>query len=93
MGSGLRSTPASLVKQGPESKQEDAVKVGIGTALGSIIGATAGDGKGAAIGAAVGGATGGGAVAAKRGRPAVLPVESVVSFRTAEPITLTERLN
>jgi hypothetical protein len=84
---------ASFVKQGPESKQEDVAKVGIGAAVGAIIGAAAGGGKGAAIGAATGGAVGGGVVAATRGKPAVLPVETVVSFRTAEPITLTERLN
>jgi hypothetical protein len=84
---------AAFVKEGQESKKEDAAKVGIGAALGAIIGAAAGGGKGAAIGAAAGGAAGGGAVAATRGKPAVLPVETVVNFRTAEPVTITERLN
>jgi hypothetical protein len=80
-------------KQGPESKWDDAAKVGVGAALGAIIGAAAGGGKGAAIGAAAGGAAGGGAVAATRGKPAVLPVETVVTFRIEEPVTLTERLH
>src|SRR5262249_37549514 len=81
------------VKQGPESKKEDTAKVGVGAALGAIIGAAAGGGKGAAIGAATGGAAGGGVVVATRGKPAVIPVETVVSFRVQESVTLTERLD
>ena len=39
------------------------------------------------------GSESGGAVTVARDRPAILPVESVVKFRMAEPIILTERLN
>ncbi len=84
---------SAYVKQGPESKSEDAAKVGIGAALGAIIGAAAGGGKGAAIGAATGGAAGGGVVMATRGKPAALPVETVINFRIDQPVTITERLN
>ena len=78
-------------KEGPSSKTEDAGKVGIGAAIGAAIGAIAGGGKGAAIGAAGGGAAGGGVVAATRGKPAVLPSETKISFRVDQPVTLTER--
>jgi hypothetical protein len=79
-------------KTGPESKRQDAEKIGIGAALGSIIGAVAGGGKGAAIGAAAGGAAGTGTVVATRGKPAELPVETRISFRLEDPVTVTERL-
>jgi hypothetical protein len=85
----IRTAP--LMKEGPESKKDDAVKVGIGAALGAAIGAMAGGGKGAAIGAAAGGAAGGGTVAATRGKPVVLPAETRLEFHVSEPVTLTER--
>jgi hypothetical protein len=91
-GQNVAIRTSTFTKQGPESKREDAAKVGIGAALGAIIGAAAGGGKGAAIGAAAGGAAGGGAVAATRGKPAVIPVETVLQFRTVDPVTLTEQL-
>jgi hypothetical protein len=82
---------ASFEKQGPTSKAEDTQKVGIGAAIGAAIGAIAGGGTGAAIGAATGGAAGGGAVAATRGKPAVLAAETKISFRVEQPVTITER--
>jgi hypothetical protein len=39
------------------------------------------------------GSESGGAMIVARDRPAILPVESVVKFRIAEPIILTEHLN
>jgi len=81
----------SFTKMGPESKGSDAAKVGGGAALGAIIGAIAGGGKGAAIGAGVGGAAGTGAVVATRGKPAILPSETKISFRVNHSVTLTER--
>ncbi len=77
-------------KEGEETRRQDAAKVGGGAGLGAIIGAIAGGGKGAAIGAAVGGAAGAGTVAATRGKPAVLPVETRIDFRLSQPVTLTE---
>jgi uncharacterized protein YcfJ len=82
---------ARFEKDGPSSKTEDAQKVGIGAVIGATIGAIAGGGKGAAIGAAGGGAAGGGVVAATRGKPAVLPAETKISFRVEQPVTITEK--
>ncbi len=80
-------------KEGETSKGEDAAKVGAGAGLGAVIGAIAGGGKGAAIGAAVGGAAGAGTVAATRGKPTVLPVETRIDFRLSNSVTLTEQKN
>lgn len=82
---------ARFEKEGPSSKTEDTQKVGIGAVIGAAIGAIAGGGKGAAIGAAGGGAAGGGVVAATRGKPAVLPAETKISFRVEQPVTITEK--
>ncbi len=55
------------------------------SALGAIIGAVAGGGQGAAIGAGVGGAAGlAGSAASPRGQ-IIIPPESVLTFRTAQP--------
>jgi len=83
---------AGFERQGPESKAEDATKVGVGAVIGAAIGAIAGGGKGAAIGAAAGGAAGGGAVAATRGKPAVLASETLLTFRIDQAVTITERI-
>src|SRR5205807_6835883 len=83
---------ASFDKEAQASRREDAAKVGGGAALGAIIGAIAGGGKGAGIGAAAGGAAGAGDVMLTRGKPAEIPVETRVSFRVQEPVTITERL-
>lgn len=81
-----------FVKEGETTRREDATKVGAGAAIGAAIGAIAGGGKGAAVGAAVGGAAGAGTVAATRGKAAVLPSETRISFRLQEPVTLTEKI-
>ena len=61
--------------------------VGMG-ALGAIIGAVAGGGEGAAIGAGVGGAAGlAGSAVTPRGQ-IIIPPESVLTFRTAQPETV-----
>jgi hypothetical protein len=61
--------------------------VGMG-ALGAIIGAVAGGGEGAAIGAGVGGAAGlAGSAGSPRGQ-IIIPPESVLTFRTAQPATV-----
>jgi hypothetical protein len=67
--------------------------VGAGTVLGAAIGAAAGGGKGAAIGAGAGAAAGAAGVMLTRGKAAEIPVETRLSFRIANPITITERLN
>ena len=90
-GQRIEFRTARFEKEGPSSKTEDTQKIGIGAAIGAAIGAIAGGGKGAAIGAASGGAAGGGVVAATRGKPAVLPAETRISFRVEQPVTITER--
>jgi len=90
-GQHVEITTDSFTKMGPQSRTEDAEKIGGGAALGAIIGAIAGGGKGAAIGAGVGGAAGTGTVAATRGKPAVLPSETKISFRINNSVTVTER--
>ncbi|HLK18311.1 MAG TPA: hypothetical protein VKT81_05110 [Bryobacteraceae bacterium] len=80
-------------KDAASSAGGDAAKVGAGAALGAVIGAAAGGGRGAAIGAGAGAAAGGIGAAATRGKTAEIPVETRVSFRIENPVTLTERLN
>jgi hypothetical protein len=75
------------------SAGSDAVKVGAGAALGAVIGAAAGGGKGAAIGGGAGAAAGVAGVMLTRGKPAEIPVESRISFRMANQVIITERLN
>ncbi len=79
------------VKAAPATKKKDAVKVGIGAGIGAAIGAIAGGGKGAAIGAASGAGAGTGVVLATHGDPAVVPAESLISFRLAAPLDVTVR--
>jgi hypothetical protein len=80
-------------KDAASSTGSDAVKVGAGAALGAVIGAAAGGGKGAAIGGGAGAAAGVAGVMLTRGKTAEIPVESRISFRMANQVTITERLN
>ena len=81
-----------FVKSGPESKVEDGAKVALGAGLGAAIGAASARWKGAAIGAAAGAAAGAASVAMTRGKPAELPVESRLTFKLQDPVTITEKL-
>ncbi|MGA8026406.1 MAG: hypothetical protein WB992_04620 [Bryobacteraceae bacterium] len=92
-GQRVRIDTSSYDKRGPVSTGEDAAKIAGGAALGAIIGGIAGGGKGAAIGAGVGGGAGTGTVLATRGKSAVLPAETRLTFRLAAPVTITERLS
>jgi hypothetical protein len=78
-----------LGREAKNTQKDDALKIGIGSAAGAAIGAIAGGGKGAAIGAASGAGAGTGLVLATRGAAAVLPVESVLSFRLRAPVTIS----
>lgn len=80
-------------KKGSKSTGEDGAKIAGGAALGAIIGAIAGGGKGAAIGAGAGGAAGTGTVLATRGKTLTLPIETRLTFRLTNPVTITEQLN
>ena len=92
-GQRVRVHTTGFGKDADTSHKSDAAKVGGGAALGAIIGAIAGGGRGAAIGAGAGGAAGAGDVAMTRGKPAELRVESEVSFRVQDPVTITEKLD
>jgi hypothetical protein len=77
----------ALYRQARATKAKDATKIGIGSGIGAAIGAIAGGGKGAAIGAGAGAGAGTGVVLATRGDAAVIPSESVLTFRLREPVT------
>jgi hypothetical protein len=87
----IRTEPYS--KDGSSQAATDAAKVGGGAAIGAVIGAIAGGGKGAGIGAGAGGAVGAGDVMLTRGKPVEIPVETRISFRVQDPVTITERLD
>lgn len=87
----LEVNTGAIAKDAPSTKKKDAVKVGIASGIGAAIGAIAGGGKGAAIGAGAGAAGGTGVVMATRGDPAVVPSESLLTFRLAAPVTYTEK--
>lgn len=80
-------------RKGPTNTGQQTAKIAGGAALGAIIGAIAGGGKGAAIGAGAGGAAGTGAVMLGHTKACVIPSETVLTFRLAVPVTLTEKLN
>lgn len=79
----------TLGREAKSTQKQDAAKIGIGAGVGAAIGAIAGGGKGAGIGAASGAAAGTGLVLATRGKAAVLPAESVLSFRLRAPVTIS----
>ncbi|HSP69742.1 MAG TPA: hypothetical protein VLN48_18590 [Bryobacteraceae bacterium] len=81
-------TTGTIGRQARTTKKKDAVKVGIGAGIGAAIGAIAGGGEGAAIGAGAGGAAGTGLVLATHGEPAVIPAETVLTFKLTAPVTL-----
>jgi hypothetical protein len=83
----------SYEKWGNSSVKGDTAKVAGAAALGAIIGAIAGGGKGAAIGAGAGGAAGTGVALGTRGGAASVPSESILTFRLARPIMITEKFN
>jgi hypothetical protein len=89
-GSRVPISTNSYNKLAPTSKKKDAAKIGIGAGVGAAIGAIAGGGKGAAIGAGAGGGAGTAATMATRGDPAVIPDETLLTFRLSEPVTVTK---
>jgi hypothetical protein len=82
---------ASFTVDAESTKGRDAKRTGIATAIGAGIGAIAGGGSGAAIGAGAGAAAGVGANMATRGKPAVIPTETLIEFALSAPATAVIR--
>ncbi|MGE5570391.1 MAG: hypothetical protein ACM3S5_15250 [Rhodospirillales bacterium] len=75
--------------RGPGSGGMDVATIAGTAGLGALIGGAAEGGLGAGIGAAAGAAAGGIGVLLTRGRPTVLHPESVLTFRTEYPVTIS----
>jgi hypothetical protein len=73
----------------PTSRGEDVAAVGTTTAMGAVIGGAAGGGEGAGIGAAIGAMSGIAGVLVARGRPAVIPPETLLTFQLQQPLTFS----
>jgi hypothetical protein len=89
-GSSLAISTGNHVTDAKSTKGKDAAKIGITSGIGAAIGAIAGGGKGAAIGAGAGAAGGTGLVLATKGAAAVIPSESLLTFKLAAPVSVTE---
>jgi hypothetical protein len=77
---------------GDTAKGRDATAIGTTTGIGAAVGAAAGGGAGAGIGAGAGAAASTIGVLMTRGRATEVYPESLLTFRTTEPITIsTER--
>jgi hypothetical protein len=75
---------------GGTSHGRDVAAVGTTTSLGAIIGAAAeGGGEGAGIGAAIGAGAGIVGVLLTRGRPTVIPAETLLTFQLQQPLTFS----
>ncbi|MFZ0594302.1 MAG: hypothetical protein WAM39_27855 [Bryobacteraceae bacterium] len=75
--------------RGPTSVGRDAAAVAGTTALGAAAGAAADWGRGAAIGAGAGAVVGVIGVLLTRGRPTIIPPESVLTFRVEAPVAIS----
>ncbi len=74
---------------GGTSKGRDATAIGTTTGIGAAVGAAAGGGAGAGIGAGAGAAASVIGVLLTRGRATEVYPESLLTFRTTEPITIS----
>jgi hypothetical protein len=83
---------ASIAREAPGTKKDDAVKIGVGAGAGAVVGAIAGGKKGAAIGTAVGAGGGTGVVLATRGEEVGITRGSVVTTRLTAPLTVRVRM-
>jgi hypothetical protein len=83
---------SATVSEGGEgglgANRRTATYVGGGAVLGTLIGAAAGGGKGAAIGAAVGAAAGAATQVLTKGKEVRVPAETVLTFRSDQPLQL-----
>jgi hypothetical protein len=79
----------TVSRRARRTRRQDAIKIGAGSGFGAAVGAIAGGGTGAAIGALAGGGAGAGLVLGTRGAPAVLPSETLLTFKLAAPAEVT----
>ncbi|HZU24417.1 MAG TPA: hypothetical protein VFA04_02790 [Bryobacteraceae bacterium] len=92
-GQHLAIRTSTFLKRATAWNGNDAASVGGAAVIGAAIGAMAGGGKGAGIGAIAGGAAGAGAVMYSRRAGTDIPVETRITFRVDQPLTITERLD
>jgi hypothetical protein len=86
----LVDVQTALIKAtGGTSNGRDALAVTGTTGFGAAVGAAAAGGPGAAIGAGAGFVAGIAGVLLTRGRPTVIPPESLLTFRVEAPITIS----
>ncbi len=86
----LVDVKTSLIKAtGGTSNGRDALGVAGTTGFGAAVGAAAAGGPGAAIGAGAGFVAGVTGVLLTRGRPTIIPPESLLTFRVEAPITIS----
>jgi hypothetical protein len=88
-GSPLALETQPLSETAKAEKKKDAAIIGAGTGIGTAIGAIAGGGKGAVIGAIAGGGSSTGYVLATKGKQIKYPSETLMTFKLAEPLTVT----
>jgi len=80
---------SSVDRQGAGHEKRNVELIGGGAGVGALIGAIAGHGKGAAIGAVAGAGAGTAGAAATGKQDVSVPAETRLSFRLAEPLTIT----
>ena len=80
---------STVARTGQNHNKRNAEWIGGGAAAGALIGGIAGHGKGALIGAATGAGAGTAAAAATGKKDIVLPAETHLTFRLAQPLTIT----
>lgn len=86
----LVDVQTALIKaSGGTSNGRDALAVGGTTGFGAAVGAAAAGGPGAAIGAGAGFVAGIAGVLLTRGRPTIIPPESLLTFRVEAPVTIS----
>ena len=78
---GVRVYSSRIARKGKSHTKSNTAKIGGGAAGGALIGGLVGGGKGAVIGAAAGAGAGTAGAAATGKREAVIPAESVYTFR------------